>query len=74
MTGFRFITSGVLKPEDQSQKYVDKVISPSYMYDKAFYPDSMSGSLYVLPRATIECLYSASLQESIIKLADRKSS
>ena len=43
LLGYRFITSGVLKPTDPNKEFVDRIISPSYMYDAEHYPDSMSG-------------------------------
>lgn len=63
--GYRYITPAVLKPDKPNATYVDRVISPSYMYDQRLYPDSLSGSTYIIPKKNIECLYQVSLQTHI---------
>ncbi len=72
LMGFKFITSQVLKIEnrDRRDRFVGHLITPSYMYDGDFYPDSMSGSAYVLPAATLTCLYQSSVVTPLFHIND----
>lgn len=57
LLGFLFRTSLVLKPPKALVSEVERLITPSYMYDKKLYPDSLSGAAFVVPFGSLECLY-----------------
>ena len=53
-----------------SQQYAEKWSCPSYMYNGTDYPESFSGSGYIMSRASAECLYQEGLKLPFFHLED----
>lgn len=75
MLGSKYTRPKALRwgPEDVKKagtRYVDRSVSPEYMYSPAEYPDTLSGSLYVVPFGSVECLYAACLALPLFHLND----
>ena len=58
-------------PADRMErKYVDKWITPYYMFNETIYPQLTSGSCYVISNLAAECLFQKSLEVDFFYLED----
>jgi beta-1,3-galactosyltransferase 1 len=58
-------------PADRmNQKYVDKWITPHYLFNDTLYPQFTSGSCYVMTNLAAECLFEKSLNFQFFHLED----